>query len=66
MQNASNVCQSLYVGTISPQHPCLAAAIEAFLLDENHFVAEHNAWCAEERGQLAGVRVVRDAPVTVG
>ena len=37
-------------------YPCEEAA-EAFLAEENHFVEEHNAWCAEERGRLAGVKV---------
>lgn len=55
-----------YDGTTSKDHPGFRAAAEAFLAEENHFIREHNAWCVEERGRLAGVRVVRDEKVPVG
>ena len=55
-----------YDGTTSRDHPAYKEACEAFLAEENHFVAEHNAWCAEEKSRIAGVRVVRDEKVPVG
>lgn len=55
-----------YDGTRSKDHPGYKEAAEAFLAEENHFVAEHNAWCTEQRAGLAGVEVVRDNNVPVG